>query len=32
LKEKELGKAEISDEGWWGLFYKDADAAKYIIS
>jgi hypothetical protein len=32
LKEKELGKAEISDEGCRRLFYKDANDAKYIIS
>jgi hypothetical protein len=32
LKEKELGKAENSAEGWWRLYYKDDNAARYVIS
>jgi hypothetical protein len=32
LKEKKFAKAEVSDEGWWRLYYKDANAAKYILS
>jgi hypothetical protein len=31
LKEKDLGKTETSDETSWRLFYKDANAAKYVI-
>ncbi len=31
LKEKDPERAEISDEGWWRSYYKDANAAKYVI-
>jgi hypothetical protein len=32
LKEREPGKAENSDEGWWRSYYKDDNTARYVIS